>query len=92
MLNLSRYVVCFQSDHAERSTEQDLRGHQTLIPFGAGVSPLFRRGEFVPAGDGKDPAHRVVGDGVGTVVGDEHAKRHFELLDSKWALYVVVYV
>ena len=89
MLNLTWYVVCFQSDSADRSTGQ---GPQALTPFVAGDRPLFLLGEFVPARDGKDPAHRVEGDGVGTVVGDGHAKKHLELLGSKWALYVVVYV
>jgi len=48
------------------------------MPFDAGGRPLFQRSEFVPAGEGKDPARRVEGDGIGTVVGDEHAKRHFD--------------
>ena len=75
MLNLTGYVVRFQSDRADRSTGQ---GPQALTPFVAGDRPLFLLGEFVPAGEGKDPAHRVEGDGIGTVVGDEHAKRHFD--------------
>ena len=76
MLNVSHgYVVRLQSDRADRSTDQ---GPHALTPFVAGGRPLFLLGEFVPAGEGKDPEHRVEGDGVGTVVGDEHAKRHFD--------------